>query len=82
MEDLPQSKIKDTYKILETMGKGSFSSVKKAKKRATGELFAVKVLSKKKMSEEDRIHLKTEVEILKLLDHPNIVRLIEVYEEE
>jgi len=82
MEDLPQSKIKDTYKILETIGKGSFSSVKKAKKRATGELFAVKVLSKKKMSEEDRIHLKTEVEILKLLDHPNIVRLIEVYEEE
>ena len=82
MEELPQSKIKETYKILETIGKGSFSSVKKAKKRATGELFAVKVLSKKKMSEEDKIHLKTEIEILKLLDHPNIVRLIEVYEEE
>jgi serine/threonine protein kinase len=45
-------------------------------------MFAVKVLSKKKMSEEDKVHLKTEIEILKLLDHPNIVRLIEVFEED
>ena len=45
--------IKDDYKIEATIGKGSFATVKKAKFRATGERFAVKVLSKKKMSAED-----------------------------
>ena len=46
--------IKETYKIEGTIGKGSFATVKKAKHRASGERFAVKVLSKKKMSDEDK----------------------------
>ena len=42
--------IKDTYKIEQTLGKGSFATVKRCKFRATGERFAVKVLSKRKMT--------------------------------
>jgi len=42
--------IKDVYKIENTIGKGSSATVKKAKNRETGERFAVKVLSKRKMS--------------------------------
>jgi serine/threonine protein kinase len=57
--------IKETYKIEATLGKGSFATVKKAKLRATGERFAVKVLSKKKMSDEDKEAMKTEIDILK-----------------
>jgi calcium-dependent protein kinase len=34
------------------------------------------------MSEEDRIGLQNEIEILKQVDHPNIVKLIEVYEDD
>ena len=74
--------IKDTYKIEGTIGKGSFATVKKAKFRATGERFAVKVLSKRKMSEEDKTCMQNEIEILKQVDHPNIVKLIEVFEDE
>jgi calcium/calmodulin-dependent protein kinase I len=74
--------IKETYKIEATIGKGSFATVKKAKHRQTGERFAVKVLSKKKMSEEDKIAMHTEIEILKQVDHPNIVKLIDVFEDE
>lgn len=74
--------IKETYKIEATIGKGSFATVKKAKNRATGERFAVKVLSKKKMSDEDKIAMHTEIEILKQVDHPNIVKLIDVFEDE
>jgi serine/threonine protein kinase len=49
--------IKETYKIEGTIGKGSFATVKKAKHRESGVRYAVKVLTKKKMSEEDLISL-------------------------
>ena len=65
--------IKETYRIEGTIGKGSFATVKKAKNRASGIRYAVKVLSKKKMNEEDKIAMKTEIEILKSVDHPNVV---------
>ena len=74
--------IKDTYKIEGTIGRGSFATVKKAKFRATGERFAVKVLSKKKMNDDDKAALLTEISILKHVDHPNIVKLIDVFEDD
>jgi len=45
--------IKNDYKIESTIGRGSFALVKRAKNRLTNVKYAVKVLSKKKMSEED-----------------------------
>ena len=74
--------IKDDYKIESTIGRGSFALVKRAKNRQTSVKYAVKVLSKKKMTEEDIIGMQTEIEILKSLDHPNVVKLIDVYEDE
>ena len=74
--------IKETYKIEGTIGKGSFATVKKAKNRFTGKTYAVKVLSKKKMSEEDKVAMQTEIDILKQIDHPNVVKLIDVFEDE
>jgi len=38
--------IKETYKILETLGQGSFASVRKIRHKQTGEYFAVKILKK------------------------------------
>ena len=57
--------IKETYKIEQTIGRGSFANVKKIKNRATGEKFACKVMSKKKMTEEDKAAALVEIEILK-----------------
>mgnify|MGYP000722134783 CR=1 FL=1 len=74
--------IKDKYKIKSTLGKGSFASVKEAKDRVTKERFAVKVLSKKSIKDEDLQSMKVEIEILKKMDHPNIVKLHDVYEDE
>ena len=56
MESSNYRNIKETYKIGTTLGKGAFGTVKKATNRATGEAFAVKVLSKKRMSAEDTIN--------------------------
>jgi len=65
--------IKVTYKIEGTIGRGSFATVKKVKHRESGKRYACKILSKKKMNEEDMIAMQTEIEILKSVDHPNIV---------
>ena len=74
--------IKDTYKIERTIGKGSFATVRKCKNRATGEYFAVKILSKRKMAPEDKASLQQEIDIMKQIDHPNIVKMIDFFEDE
>ena len=40
------------------------------------------MIARHKMSEEDRVGLMNEIDILKQVDHPNIVKLIDVYEDE
>lgn len=40
----------------------------------------MKVIDKFNLDDKDRVRLKYEIEILKNLNHPNIVRLFEVYE--
>ena len=83
MEQNPNFRnIKETYKIEGTIGKGSFATVKKAKNRATGVRYAVKVMSKKKMSDEDKQAMQQEIEILRQVDHPNVVKLVDIFEDE
>ena len=53
MEDCPNTDAKTKYKIIGTLGKGNFGSVKLAKHRETKEKFAIKVLRKCKMSEAE-----------------------------
>ena len=74
--------IKEFYKIESTIGRGNFATVKKCKNRTTGQRYAVKVLSKRKMSEIDKQAMKVEIDIMQQVDHPNIIRLIEVFEDE
>mmetsp|Transcript_53645 Transcript_53645/g.73543 ORF Transcript_53645/g.73543 Transcript_53645/m.73543 type:complete len:82 (+) Transcript_53645:91-336(+) len=74
--------LKDDYKVdTKVIGEGSFASVRKGRSKATGEKVAIKIIQKRTMTEEDRIALQTEIEILKQVDHPNIVKLIDVYED-
>ena len=65
MEGSNYRNIKDTYKIERTIGKGSFATVRKCKNRATNEYFAVKILSKRKMGDEDKASLMQEIDIMK-----------------
>ena len=62
------------------LGTGAFGMVKKATKRTSGEVRAVKMIDKLQLDQQEKISLKYEIDILKNLTHPNIVRLYEVYE--
>lgn len=41
----------------------------------------MKILDKSQMDEKEKTRLKFEIDILKNLDHPNILRLYEVFED-
>ncbi|GAV29927.1 hypothetical protein PMKS-003433 [Pichia membranifaciens] len=65
----------------EIVGSGAFATVKKAIERSTGITFAAKIISKKKaLGGMDGV--SRELQILKKLDHPGIVRLKAFYEDD
>ena len=74
--------ILDHYDLGESIGKGKFGRVKQGTHKKTGKKVAIKILKKKKMDPEDFELYKREVEILKICQHPNIIRLLDVFENE
>lgn len=74
-------KITDYYKFEDELGAGSFAVVKSAINKKTGELVAVKIINRKEMEEDDEVALQSEIEILSNLDHPNVVKMYEVFDE-
>lgn len=71
-------KIAGLYDLETTLGSGHFAVVKLARHVFTGEKVAVKVIDKSKLDEVSRAHLFQEVRCMKLVQHPNVVRLYEV----
>ena len=78
-----QRRLDDVYDTSDAviLGEGMSGRVATCKQRYTGELYALKTLSvqKLKVNMED---LRQEIDILKRLDHPNIVKVYETFEEE
>lgn len=67
------------YELGRTLGEGNFGKVKLAKNIETGQPFAVKILEKNRIIElKITDQIKREIATLKLLQHPNVVRLHEV----
>jgi protein kinase len=66
------------YKVTKQLGDGTYGCVLKAVNRQTGEVTAVKKMKKKFYTWEECMQLR-EVKSLKKLNHPNIVKLKEVY---
>ena len=58
------------------LGEGTFGTVIKAKHKLTNELVAIKIIPKSSFLKND--DLKKEAEILKELDHPNIIKIFEL----
>ncbi|KAM9823699.1 SNF-related serine/threonine-protein kinase-like [Neosynchiropus ocellatus] len=71
-------KIAGLYDLDKTLGRGHFAVVKLARHVFTGEKVAVKVIDKNKLDPVARAHLFQEVRCMKLVQHPNVVRLYEV----
>ncbi|XP_044024195.1 MAP/microtubule affinity-regulating kinase 3-like isoform X2 [Siniperca chuatsi] len=70
------------YRLLKTIGKGNFAKVKLARHIRTGREVAIKIIDKTQLNPTSLQKLFREVRIMKILNHPNIVKLFEVMETE
>ncbi len=74
--------VDDRYEIYGVLGEGGFATVRKAVHRTTNHSFAIKTIDLCNVGPEQRHLLREEVEIMKMLDHPNVIKLYETFEEE
>ena len=69
------------YKYIKTIGEGTFGKVKLAIHILTGEKVAIKILQKNLIKGQKQYErIQNEIKYLKLLNHPNIIKIYEVIE--
>ncbi|XP_050975785.1 serine/threonine-protein kinase SIK1 isoform X1 [Labeo rohita] len=68
------------YEIIKTLGKGNFAVVKLARHKVTKTEVAIKIIDKTRLDESDLKKINREVQIMKLLKHPHIIKLYQVME--
>ncbi len=71
--------VEKKYKFGRTLGQGTFATVKMATSLADGSKWAVKIIKRSALTSEDEESLKTEIQILQLTNHPNIVSVREIF---
>ena len=75
--------INNDYQIIyPPLGQGTFGTVYKAIHHDTQQFRAVKVIRKHKKSKHEQDLITNEMEILKDIDHPNILKIFEFYQDE
>lgn len=71
------------YIVNETMNIGKFGVIKEVIERKTEEKYCMKVVNKRKMKVKNfGNYVKYEEEVMRICQHPNIVRLYDVFENE
>ena len=69
-----------TYNVSSViLGTGNYGSVRECTHRVTGVRYAVKTINKSKISRHD--HIQREVDLLRSVDHPNIMKMVDCFED-
>jgi len=72
----------DGFDVGQSLGRGGFASVFSARNRLTGDLVAIKAVDKAKLRESNLLdRISNEVKIHALMEHNNIVRYIDSFED-
>jgi calcium-dependent protein kinase len=75
---MKEDNIFDEYDLKNKLGEGAYGCVYKVQQKTTNFLRAVKAIKKKHVDYEE---FNNEIEVLKALDHPNIIKLFDCYQD-
>ncbi|NXT78717.1 DAPK2 kinase, partial [Zapornia atra] len=82
-EGLSPGSVEDLYELLEKLGSGHFGVVRRCRERSTGTFYAAKFVKTRRCRSSrlglERAQVEREVAILRQLDHPNIMRLHDLF---
>ena len=68
------------YKKVKFLGEGSFGSVYQVRNKYSGAICAMKIIKKSSQcSREEEDEIRNEINILRTMDHPNILKIFEFY---
>jgi len=70
--------IDDKYDLGKVIGRGAFSVVKEGIRKEDRKKYAIKCIAKKQIDKKELALLEREIDIMKKLQHPNIIQLMEV----
>lgn len=77
--ELTVKRVIGNYRIEKTIGEGTFGKVKLGIHIPTEEQVAIKILEKDRIQDkEDLARISREINILKKLNHPNIIKIYDV----
>ena len=76
--DIFDHSLREKYECTKQLGKGGYGKVFQVRNKTTGELYACKKLTK--LNIDNLQKFRREIDILMKLDHPNIIKLYEIYE--
>ncbi|CAD8058402.1 unnamed protein product [Paramecium sonneborni] len=79
---LKEGSIGSHYNFGKVLGQGAFGKVWKVTHKTTGLIRAIKQIKKSSIIKEEEQRLFSEMNILKNLDHPHIVKLFELFQDE
>jgi calcium-dependent protein kinase len=71
----------DVYTVEESLGSGAYGEVKKVIHKVTGQERAVKIFRKENYSDLSYAKIKKEIDILRELNHPVIIKMYEYFED-
>ena len=70
------------FKLMKTIGEGTFGKVKSAYQISTGQIVSIKILNKNRIKGKENIErIIKEIKILKSLNHPNLIKLYQIIED-
>ena len=73
----------DIYEKLQHLGKGAYGNVYKVKRKTDNQIRALKEIKKSLLVEVNNFSdIKNEINILKKIDHPNILKIYEFFEDQ
>ena len=70
------------YEMKDEIARGKYGIIKLGVNKQTKEKVAIKILCKYNMSTSDLELVKTEIETMKIANHPNVIKLLDVFENE